>query len=347
MAPEAPQEFLSWLAANPQDVLFTNDVSTIEVCFPYLPNGLLHVIQLHDSAARYLSVAVRHASWVDGVVTVSHHIEDLIASRLASTGFGGIVASVHNAAKYPPRPVRTIRRGPLRLLFMGRLDPLVKGVFDLVPILLCLSRLGVPFALQIVGGRHAGLRERFVRAGLGPLCIWEGHVAHEQCYAIAAENDILLLPSRREPFGMVTIEAMAMGCVPMAYDIVSGSAEIIQPNRSGVLTPLGKFEMWAKQIQRLDRNREELHAMSQAAVLRARDSFSIEALAQRLKEVVAMLQGNVSRYRPHRLSGTPAVQGPIGHATTYHKLAPKVRSWIRESVAPYPRLSCWLLRRWA
>src|SRR5580704_483019 len=58
MALDAPQDFLRWLDANPQDVLFTNDVSTIEACFPYLPRSLLHVIYLHDSARRYLSVAV-------------------------------------------------------------------------------------------------------------------------------------------------------------------------------------------------------------------------------------------------------------------------------------------------
>lgn len=345
MAPDTPQEFLRWLAANPQDVLFTNDVSTIEVCFPYLPNNLLHVIYLHDSAAAYRSVATRYAQWIDGVVAVSDHIKDLVAPPLAEAGFEGIVASVHNGARFPPIPVRTQTRRPLRLLYMGRLDPFVKGVFDLVPILRCLSCLSVPFELQIVGGRHARLKSLLERAGLGGLCSWVGYVPHEQCYAIAADNDILLLPSRREPFGMVTIEAMAMGCVPMAYDIVSGTSEIVEPNRSGILIRLGQFRAWAQQIQRLDCNREDLYAMSQAAVRRARESFSVEALAERLKAAVVLMQRNTSRYRPSRLSGTPAGQGPIGHATTYHKLAPKLRSWIRESIAPYPRLSCWLLRR--
>lgn len=344
MPPDSPQEFLRWLQANPQDVLITNDVSTIEACFPYFPEHLLHVIQLHDSGAPYRRVAIRHARWVDGVAVVADYIKDMIARELERVSFNGIVVTIHNGANFPPAPVRKLQPGPLRLLFMGRLDPLVKGIFDLVPILRGVRKAGIPFAFQIVGGSHDGLKSRLDAVGVGNVCQWLGRVPHEECFKIAAECDILLLPSRREPFGMVTIEAMAMGCVPMAYDIPSGSREIIENGRSGRLIKLGDFRAWAGHIEHLNRNREELHKMSNAAMGRARGHFSGEALAQRLGNLVATLQGNALQHRPARLAGLPAVQGRTGHQTAYHKLSPALRAWLRRSVGRYPRLSYWLLQ---
>src|ERR1035441_7179874 len=139
---------------------------------------------------------------------------------------------------------------------MGRGEAL-EGVFDFVPLLERLKKDGVPVSLNIVGGNNETLRRQFQSKGLAELVIWTGRVPHDQCYDIAAKSDVLLMTSRKEPFGMVTIEAMSMGCVPIAYDIPSGSTEIIEHGKSGLLVPLGNIRAWANQIRNLyyDRNR--------------------------------------------------------------------------------------------
>ena len=158
--------FLEWLAAHPQDMLITSDVCRIEPAFPFLPPATRHVIQIHDSGRRYRDVAVRHAAWVDGVTCVGQHIEAPLRRSLDAVGFQGLLRTVHNGADFPPLKSRLPYDGPLRLLFIGRVEAL-KGVFDFVPLLQRLKRLGVPVTLNLVGGENEALRRQFERKRIG------------------------------------------------------------------------------------------------------------------------------------------------------------------------------------
>ena len=59
---------------------------------------------------------------------------------------------------------------------------------------------------------------------------------------------------------------MSMGCVPMAYDVPSGSTEIIGHGKSGLLVPLGDIRAWAEHIRKLHHNRELLNELSKGAI---------------------------------------------------------------------------------
>ncbi|MEJ5310869.1 MAG: glycosyltransferase family 4 protein [Anaerolineae bacterium] len=342
---DAAREFLRWLEANPQDLVITNDVSRIETSFPYFPPTVAHVIQIHDSSHRYQDVAVRHSRYINGVLCVAHHIETQLREKLVEVGFQGVCGTVHNGAYFVPAPIRSKAEGALRLLFTGNLDPLIKGVFDLVPILQRVVRAGVPVRLTVAGGYSDALEARFKKAKLDHLVTWIGRVPHETCYHLATESDVFLMTSRRESFGMVTIEAMSMGCVPLAYDIPSGNREIIEHNKSGFLLPLGDFNAWATTIKALHDDREWLLTLSQGAMIRARETFDNKRQAARLVEFLEEVRTNAGRYPPERKRGYP--QASIGSSgqSMYHKLPPHFRAWVRDTVGRYPRLSYWLINR--
>ncbi len=338
--------FLQWLAANPQDLIITSDVCRIEPAFRFLPPATRHLVQIHDSGRRYREVAVRHASWIEGVTCVGRHIEAPLRRSLDEVGFKGILRTVHNGANFPPVPSRTLNQGPLRLLFMGGLTAL-KGVFDLVPLLQRLKKIGVPVTLNIVGGENATLRRRFQRQGLADLVTWTGRVSHEQCYAIAAGSDLLLMPTRKESFGMVTIEAMSMGCVPMAYDIPSGSTEIIEHGKCGLLVPLGDFRAWAEHIRKLHLDRQRLAELANGAMARARGDFNAATMAQNLVALINDMMAHAERQPAQRQEGLPAAE-PVtspGAARGYQKLPAGLREWIRNHAHAHPRFSHWLLNR--
>jgi glycosyltransferase involved in cell wall biosynthesis len=341
------RQFLQWLAANPQDIVITSDVSHIEAGFPFIPKETLHVIQMHDSLRRYRDVAVRNHAWVDGVVCVARHIEAPLRAGLKQTGFHGLLATVHNGAAFPPPPVRTISSGPLRLIFVGRMDPF-KGIFDLVPILQRLDKMKVPVRLTIVGGRHELLARRFRRKKLDHLVTWTGRVPHQECYRLAAESDMLLMTSRKEPFGMVTIEAMSMGCVPLAYNTPSGSTEIIEEAQSGLLVPLGDFRALAETIKSLHEDREQLRRLSEGAMRRARTSFNEITMASNLHDFLQRVQINARNHSSARQAGLPPeiTVESSPQKFRYQRLPPPIREWLRNRVGACPRLSYWLLNRW-
>jgi glycosyltransferase involved in cell wall biosynthesis len=340
------RHFLDWLNSNPQDILITSDVGYIEEAFPYIPPETRHVAQIHDSLRRYRDVAVRHSAWLDGVTCVGRHIEQPLRRSLDQAGFKGLLRTVHNGAHFPPLVERSPHPGALRLLFMGRLDPF-KGIFDLVLILGHLHTAGVPATLTIVGGTHDALALRFARKGLTEAVTWAGRVPHEECYRLAAEHDIFLMPSRKEPFGMVTIEAMSMGAVPIAYDVPSGSSEIIEHGRSGLLVPLGNYQAWAKTIQELHEDRSRLASLSAGAIERARTVFNADVMSSNLATFLTDVMENASREPCTRLTGLPPEKADAGVSTPsgYQRLPASLRERIRDFVGSKPRLCYWLLNR--
>jgi len=338
--------FLQWLAVNPQDLIVTSDVSRIEPAYRFIPPATRHVVQIHDSGRRYREVAVRHAPWIDGVTCVGRHIEAPLRHSLNEAGFKGILRTVHNGANFPALKARQPYDGPLRLLFMGRMEAL-KGVFDFVPLLQRLKKLHVPVVLNLVGGENEALRRQFQRKGLAGMVTWTGRVPHERCYDIAAESDIFLMPTRKESFGMVTIEAMSMGCVPIAYNIPSGSTEIIEHGKSGLLVPLGNIRAWAEQICNLHYDRKSLAELSAGAIQCARGTFNAQMMASNLTVFLNDVMAHAGSYPAKRESGLP----PETSATYaqpsrgYQRLPAGLREWIRNQIGASPRLSYWLLNR--
>jgi len=75
-----------------------------------------------------------------------------------------------------------------------------------------------------------------------------------------AAADVLLLPARDEPFGMVVTEAMSSGVIPIVADNV-GAAEVIRSGVSGIVLPRSVPDKWSEALQRLSnpQSRESIH----------------------------------------------------------------------------------------
>jgi len=343
---EIPSKFLNWLCSNQQDLVISSGVCHIEPAFPYLPEATRHLVQIHDCLKRYHQVAIQNAADLDGVVCVAHHIEKLLEQPLASAGFTGLLRTIHNGANFPPLKSRHRQDGPLRLLFLGRTDAF-KGVFDLPPLLKELRRIGVPVTLSIVGPIDPYLVAQFAKAGVADRVVWKGVVPHEESFKQAAETDLLLMPSRKEPFGMVTIEAMSMGCVPMGYDVISGTTEIVRHGGTGILVPLGDLREWARQIKILDQDRAILDELSKNAIDDSRRRFDADRMGDELciliEEVLRRERGPTERRAPD--SFREAAQERQSKARGYQVVPPRIRAAIRREIGKRPRLCSWILNR--
>lgn len=87
-----------------------------------------------------------------------------------------------------------------------------------------------------------------------------------------------LLTSTFEGQGLALLEAMAVGCIPIAYDIKYGPADTITDGVNGFLVPDGDIEAMANRIRSLTTMSEkDLKRMRKAAIDRSRD-FSPEAI---------------------------------------------------------------------
>ncbi len=131
---------------------------------------------------------------------------------------------------------RSRRDGPARLLFIGRLDRL-KGCHLLLEALGHPELLRMAWTLRIVGAGDEETSLRTAAAALGERAQLLGYQEPARMADLLAETDLLVLPSFRESFGVVLIEALASG-VPVLATRCGGPTDIVT-DTVGRLVPPG------------------------------------------------------------------------------------------------------------
>jgi len=122
---------------------------------------------------------------------------------------------------------------PLRLGFLGRLVP-VKGLISAIHALKELHNLGVDATLSIAGeGSEKKYAEKLSqKLGISQSIVWCGAVSDITHFF--GTIDILLVPSIREPLGLVALEAAASG-VPVIATRVDGLPEVVEDRVTGIV----------------------------------------------------------------------------------------------------------------
>jgi glycosyltransferase involved in cell wall biosynthesis len=217
----------------------------------------LHVIDRtpagRDVGHPYLALAFEHAA--DLLLACSRSLADWLAGMgvpeaklmVLPNAPGSDVPATVAAAAVAARRRRPA--GPLRALFLGRLDR-QKGVERLHDAVRLARSRGLPVAWRVVGG--AVLAEQggtdwgaaFARLGVAVEAPRQGDA---ELAALLAEADILVLPSRWEGAPLVVIEAQRMGCVPLATR-VGAVDELVTEGEDGLLLPDGPDAQVAEAI---------------------------------------------------------------------------------------------------
>jgi glycosyltransferase involved in cell wall biosynthesis len=105
-------------------------------------------------------------------------------------------------------------------------------------------------------------------------------VGHQDDVALwNALGDLTIVPSLSEPFGLVALEAMALGR-PVVASRVGGLAEIIQHEITGLLVEPGNAEALAASIRALLMSQKRREQMGEAARNRFLESFTENRMVQ-------------------------------------------------------------------
>lgn len=96
-----------------------------------------------------------------------------------------------------------------------------------------------------------------------------------------ALSDVLCLPSYREGFGSVVIDAAALE-VPCVGSRIPGLVDAISDGETGVLFPVGDVDQLADILVALESDRDRLKQLGKAASERVRKVFSSEVLYRHL-----------------------------------------------------------------
>jgi glycosyltransferase involved in cell wall biosynthesis len=111
---------------------------------------------------------------------------------------------------------------------------------------------------------------------------WLGFRSNPQ--ALLADVDIVALPSRREAFSLVPLEA-GIGCKPVVASDVGGIPETIVDRVTGRLVLPGDPRLLADVIVELLKSPDQAEALGKAAGERVRQKFNPELYFQKFQSV--------------------------------------------------------------
>jgi glycosyltransferase involved in cell wall biosynthesis len=200
-------------------------------------------------------------------------------------------------------------RGPgcrdLRVLMLHRLSPVRETSRYLPGIVAALSgyaaEQGRPVELNIVGdGPERRELEYAAAAASGGLRVaFHGAIPNRRVHEFYSRADIFIMPSYREGFPRVIIEAMAMG-LPIVTTDAGGTRDLLGPQQREFVAPRDDAAAFAGKLRLLANDggkRLELSHENRREVLR----FSTEAVARMYDEALSSIlaEGGSRRKESH------------------------------------------------
>jgi glycosyltransferase involved in cell wall biosynthesis len=298
-----------------------------DVVFSWMPKA-----QLYGSPAAFLTGTragwfqhglARRGSLADHVVTLLPAAGTLACSRTAAAAQDRLWPRRNPAVVYPPvdmkrfdadalpSPAEARKRlalpphGPL-IGIVGRLQRW-KGFHVLVEAMPDILASHPDARCVLVGGDHplepdyrGTLRKRITALRLDERVVMPGFQAEVPLWMAAM--DVVVHASDREPFGMVVVEAMALGKAVVA-GAAGGPAEVITPGVDGLLAPANDANALAAAVLRYLDDPAFARRVGQTAKLRAA-AFSADRFA---REVTAAIQAMACRAgrRPNAAVASP------------------------------------------
>jgi glycosyltransferase involved in cell wall biosynthesis len=215
--------------------------------------------------------------------------ERIVTAERCSVLGAGSVSGVNSTRFRPDRVARTALRAELGIadgaqviLFLGRVTR-DKGVVDLAR---AFERLREQFAdavLLVVGPDEDRLGAEI---GRSPRVQFVGYTSAPERYIAAA--DLLCLPSYREGFGSIVIEAAAAE-VPAVASRIYGIVDAVVDGKTGLLFEAGNIRDLESSLRRMLADAELRARMGAAARSRALAEFSEERLVRALEECYASI----------------------------------------------------------
>lgn len=250
-----------------------------------------HVHEAEESPAWLLRVALAAPLLLAGTVVVN--------SRAAARSLLDVLPPlrrrttlVYNGVPGPAGPSPLAERAedePWHVALVGRLSPR-KGTDVALEAVALLRSDGLDVRLELYGTPFSGyewfeeqLRSRASQPDLAGAVTFHGYV--NPVWAAVAAADVVVVPSRTEPFGNVAVEAMLVGR-PVVASRVQGLAEIVEDGSSGLLVDPGDAAGLAGALRTLRQDPASARRLAAAATQRARELFGVDRYRRDMARVL-------------------------------------------------------------
>jgi glycosyltransferase involved in cell wall biosynthesis len=215
---------------------------------------------------------------------------------------------IYNSVEMPtlgdatPADVPWRHDGAIRCVLLGKLLP-GKGQEDAVKAMVNLRRMNVPAELLLLGGAvdteyHQHIERLVEQYNLTDRVHMLGH--SDNPMPLINTADVLLMCSRREAFGRVTVEGMKLG-KPVIGTRSGGTPEIVQEGETGFLYTPGDAQELAAKIGHLYANRAVRDSMGTKACRCAQERFNQRKYGRDVENILQRVVRSRNRLGNSRL----------------------------------------------
>lgn len=265
------------------DIIINNFNAPLQIILPllYRRNRLIHVLHCDDRI--YYRVAALNANWVKNWVAPSKAVAKHFSEYTNHKYDNRIIVIPHGVAPNPSEKGDR-KRTILELTFIGVIDQ-HKGAQNLPAIIKEIEKK-YNFHFTIIG--EGGMKDRLeydlkdqISKG---LVTFAGVIDNQNVYAHLAKTDIFVFPTHFESFGLVLVEAMINGAVPITTHIEGVTDSIIANGVDGYLVEQDSIKEFVDKISLLFENHELLETMSVAAKRKAEKEFTTSKMVEMYKQ---------------------------------------------------------------
>ena len=286
-----------WLRQAGADVLYVNTLTLPTWVLAGRLAGVRVLVHVHE-AEEDAPLVVR--AGLTAPLLAAHRVvaNSRTAAAALARPFGALARRtqvVYNGVAGPPGPPSPPDRGTtVRLLLVGRLSPR-KGSDVALEAVARLVADGRDATIDLAGTAFAGyewfadgLAARAAEPDLAGRVRLLGYVADR--WSALADADVVLVPSRVEPFGNTAVEAM-LAARPVVVSATQGLVEIVTADRTGLLVPVADADALAGAVARLADDPALAARLADAGRREALDRFGVARYARELTaQLDALLQ---------------------------------------------------------
>ncbi len=299
---ETANQFLRRVVARIRDltpdVFVNNSVGFAQAAVPFLPASTIRLSVVHSIVEQEQRLALTHYEQLDWVIAVADIVADSLRriapeiQRLQTVPVGVAMGTPRVAGlQYP--------KGPLRLVYLGRLAP-EKNLPVLLQILGRLFQAGARFQMTIIGSgpEESWLKNEVARLPFASSIHLKGAIPHGQVMAELAAHDMLLMTSRYEGTPHVVLEAMSCGLSVVCSNLPGSTDRIITHGVNGFLCAPADSEAFATVIRDLLNQPDRYAEVSRQARETIRAQYSMEFIGGRYHECILRAASRPGRAMP-------------------------------------------------
>lgn len=144
----------------------------------------------------------------------------------------------------------------------------------------------LPWTLSIAGDGECRQKVEQAFAALDPNRIeWRGALPEGEIAELLSRGSIFVWPGHGEAYGLAYLEAQAAG-LPVVAEAIAGVPEVVEHDRTGLLTPPGDRTAFAEAIGRLLADNSYRARLAREARIFATEERSITGAAESLRRIL-------------------------------------------------------------